>query len=230
MSFKLSLLEKKSLERVDTPDGRFYTLPSGKRVPSVTTFLRCNYINEHLEEWKKRVGPIKATEAAERGAKRGSKLHHICENYLLNNPYEKNKIEPLSWYSFIEMKRILDAHVEEIYGIEIPLYSEVLGLAGTADMVCKWNGELAIVDFKTSNWVKKENDILDYWYQTLIYSLMFQEMYGMIPKKLVIIMSFDLTKNVVAPLLWVNDRMKYLTGLKELINEAKNKGQFQIDQ
>ena len=74
-------------------------------------------------------------------------------------------------------------------GLEIPLYSDKLRVAGTADCVAEYNGVLSVIDFKTSRKPKKEEWIEDYWIQTAFYAAAFYEMTGCIPEQLVILVA-----------------------------------------
>jgi len=66
------------------------------------------------------------------------------------------------------------------------MYSDKLCLAGTVDLICEVDGELAIVDFKTSEKAKPEEWLEDYFVQLSAYWAMFSEKTGVIPKKLVV--------------------------------------------
>ena len=58
------------------------------------------------------------------------------------------------------------------------MYSDLLRIAGTADLICEWNGEVAVVDFKTARKMKKPDMIKDYFIQATAYSIMFEEHTG----------------------------------------------------
>jgi ATP-dependent exoDNAse (exonuclease V) beta subunit len=46
--------------------------------------------------------------------------------------------------------------INNIHAIERTLYSEYLGLAGRVDCIAEYEGELAVIDFKTSEKIKPE--------------------------------------------------------------------------
>ena len=56
---------------------------------------------------------------------------------------------------------------------EVHLFSDEIKVAGTCDMVCEINGELWIIDLKTSNHLQTTYDL-----QTAIYSQCYEECYG----------------------------------------------------
>lgn len=215
--FDLCLLPKVDLERLDGGDGRRYVLPDGTIVPSVTTVLS-RYPNPVLEAWKERVGPEKAAEAAAKGATRGTHLHNACESYVLTGQTDP-KMPVATKYAFKPIKRLLDNNVTKVYGVEHQVYSKRLKMAGTTDLVCDWNGMCSVVDFKTSNWTKSPEDVMTYWFQETLYSIMLQELYGIVPKQLVMIMSVELNKSLV-PLVWVKQRSEFLSPLKEFLKIA----------
>ena len=66
------------------------------------------------------------------------------------------------------------------------MWSDSLGLAGTSDLVADYQGELSIIDWKTATYIKKEEIMLSYILQGTAYSRMLYELYGMIPKNIVI--------------------------------------------
>ena len=53
------------------------------------------------------------------------------------------------------------------------LFSDELKVAGTCDLVCEINGELWIIDFKTSNYLQTTYDL-----QTAIYGKCYEECFG----------------------------------------------------
>ena len=66
------------------------------------------------------------------------------------------------------------------------MYSDKLCLAGSVDLICEMDGELAVVDFKTSKAEKPIEWIQDYFVQLSAYWAMFSEKTGKVPKKLVV--------------------------------------------
>ena len=60
---------------------RYYITPEGKEYPSITTVLS-NRGKKGLFEWRKRVGNDVANYISGKAAKRGTAVHHMCEDYL----------------------------------------------------------------------------------------------------------------------------------------------------
>src|SRR6185312_2557926 len=138
--FVHELLPKIKLPRETINGVRYYTTPTGLKVPSVTTVLK-NYYDKgkEIKKWRKRVGEAKANAITQRAANRGKSVHKICEDYLGNDPNATKKAMPDSLADFERMKDLLDKNVSKVFGIELPLYSNELMTAGTTDLACVWD-------------------------------------------------------------------------------------------
>ena len=75
------------LKRIDSEAGRVYQTPTGKAYPSVTSVTGLHG-KEAFFEWRKRVGEEEANRIAARAANRGTRVHTLCEDYLLNKDPE----------------------------------------------------------------------------------------------------------------------------------------------
>jgi hypothetical protein len=178
--------------KADTSDkGRFYTTPQQNVYPSVTTILSAGTDQSWLKEWEKRVGSAEVAKVSAQAARRGTAVHEICEKYLQNDPsYAKGQM-PNNMASFRYLKPYLDKHITSIAGLELPLYSDKLRVAGRVDCLGKWDYEWAIIDFKTSKRAKTKEQIHSYFMQTSCYAFMVYERLGIFPKNIVIAMTVD---------------------------------------
>jgi hypothetical protein len=165
---------------------RFYSTPEGNKYHSVTTVLS-SLDKGGIKKWVERVGEEKANRIKTQAATRGTKVHEICENYLLNQDSYLLHQMPSNISLFKQIQPFLDTNIDVIHGIEIALYSDVLKTAGRCDLFCTMNGLKTIADFKTSTNVKEEGWIENYFLQTTAYSLMVEELYG-IPVEQICIM------------------------------------------
>ena len=93
-----------------TTDGvRLYETPEGNKYPSITTVLSVRN-KKGLMEWRKRVGNDVANHVARTAAARGTKVHHMCEDYLNNvqfnfpKDWEKHKKNFLPYCLFNQLK------------------------------------------------------------------------------------------------------------------------------
>ena len=83
------------LQRITDTDGsRKYQTPDGNAYPSVTTVT--GLLNKKaIMEWRKRVGSKVANEISGRAARRGTRIHNLCEDYLSNKQIEIDMFEIL---------------------------------------------------------------------------------------------------------------------------------------
>ncbi len=175
------------MNAVTTENGRVYETPTGERYPSVTTVLS-EYNKKAIFEWRKRVGEEEANKISGKASRRGTKLHSLCEDYLKGELSEmkRSSLMPLDKMMFGQLKPLLDENVGDIYCLEQPLYSRKLRLAGRVDLIAEWNGELAVIDFKSATKQKDEDNILNYFMQCTAYAEMFEEITGRPVNKVVV--------------------------------------------
>jgi len=188
--FHHELVDKLDLPRVVIDGVRYYQTESGDRYPSVTAFLGEVLDKSGLDVWRKRVGEEEANRATNRGARRGTALHDLCEKYVLNEELPKN-IMPSTTMLFNQVKPVLDKRLSSIRGVELPLFSNYLKLAGTCDLVGRFDGKLSIIDYKTTNWAKDMEMLEGYFLQEACYAIMFEECYGIPITQLVTISAGD---------------------------------------
>lgn len=176
----------------ETIDGqRFYVLPDGTKLKSVTTVLGEKLDKTSLLEWKKRVGEEEAKRISTQAARRGTAIHSMAEKYVLNESDIYNGQMPVNIETFKKIKTVLDSSVDTIMGVELPLFSRVLKCAGTTDLVCEFDGVLSIVDFKTSKKPKEAKWIEGYFLQSTVYSMMFEQIYSIKVPQICIIVAVD---------------------------------------
>lgn len=195
------------LVRVDSAGGRVYQTPSGKAYPSVTSVLGLLGKAE-IVAWRKRVGEEEANKVSSRAARRGTAIHSLCEDYLLNKEVNPGLFD---LETFRSISPYLD-RINNIHCLETQLYSDHLQVAGTVDCVAEFDGKLSIIDFKTSKRTKSRDDIHGYFMQTAAYAVMFEERTGIPVGRLVIIMSVDDDK----PLLFQEKRDDWINRFIEL--------------
>ena len=177
------------LDCITTEKGRRYITPDGVRYPSVTTVLSV-LSQDGIEKWKKRVGEKEANRISSYAAKRGTNVHSIIEKYLDNEPNFEKSFMPHIISSLVDLKPVL-SRIDEIYLQECALYSNHLGLAGRVDCIAKFDGELSVIDFKTSRKPKKKEWIESYFMQCTAYAIMWEERTGIPITKLVVMVAVD---------------------------------------
>ena len=186
-------------------------LPDGTKLRSVTTVISEKSDKTSLNNWKKRVGEEAAKKISVQATVRGTAIHTIAEKYILDENF-KNDVMPVNYSSFLPIKEVLDQKVDNIYGIELPLYSKALQAAGTSDLIAKFDGVNSIIDFKTSKKPKKEQWIENYFIQSTAYSLMFEVMYKIKIPQIVIIITVDHEKEAQV---FVKNRQHYIEKVLE---------------
>ena len=174
------------LEKKETNGIRLYHLPDGQWVPSITS-VTSFYNREIFIKWRKRVGIEEANKITKRATSRGTDFHQVCQDYLENKELDWSNYQPLSKFMFHHAKSKLDK-INNIHAIERTLYSEYLGLAGRTDCIAEYDGELAVIDFKTSDKIKPEEWLENYFVQETFYAAAYYELTGQIVKKLITIM------------------------------------------
>jgi hypothetical protein len=201
------------LNVIEGVDGgpRLYETPDGYQYPSITSVLSI-LSEDSIRKWKERVGEEEAAKIGRKAATRGTKIHNMCEAYINNDRYESKDITPLDTEMFGQLKSVLDACVTDVYAQETTLYSNELQTAGRCDLIAKFLGTPAIIDFKTSSKEKKEDWIQGYFQQTTAYSLMFEEMYDQKIDKVVVIIAVEETGK---PQVFVRKKDKYIDALKK---------------
>ena len=150
---------------------RLYETPEGNKYPSITTVLSTRK-KEGLFEWRKRVGDDVANYVARKAATRGTKVHHMCEDYLNNNfDEEKHKKDFLPYCLFNQLKNGVLHNVGNIYAQEAGLYSDKYKVAGRADCIAFYNGTPSVIDFKTSTKERNDDWNENYYIQGAAYAL-----------------------------------------------------------
>lgn len=206
-------LEFPKLKRVTADNGsRVYETPSGKAYPSVTTVTGL-LKKQAIMEWRKRVGEEEANKISSKAASRGTRIHGLCEQYLLNKEVVPNMFDNDMWKN---MKPHLH-NINNIYALEQPLYSDHLEVAGTVDCIAEYNGKMSVIDFKTSKRLKHRDDIHDYFMQCSAYAVAFEEMTKIPVPQLVILIAVDDEQ----PLVFVEKRNEWIGGFKDLRAEYK---------
>jgi len=199
----------------ETIDGqRHYVLPDGlTKLKSVTTILGEKLDKTGLVEWRKKVGEETANRISNQAARRGTSIHKLAERYLLNEENIYRDEMPVNVDTFKCIKQALDNHVDNIMGIELPLYSKALGCAGRTDLVAEYDGKLSIIDFKTSRKMKRQEWIESYFLQSTVYSMMFEWTYKFSVPQIVIMIAVDDEKT---PQTFVMERSKYVNRVLEI--------------
>ena len=179
------------LEQVEIQGVRHYTAEGVGPYPSVTTVLSCDKSKEDgIKKWRERVGEEEANRVSHMATQRGTAVHQILEDYILGQE-PITKPMPVHLATAKGLKDWIDKYVGDVKLVEGQLFSHHLRTAGTVDLVAEWEGEMAIIDWKTSKWSKKADQINTYFMQEAAYAVMFEERTGIPVKKLVTAIAYD---------------------------------------
>ena len=192
---------------------RYYTTPDGKHYPSVTTVT--GMLNaKWIKKWRKAVGEEKANKISRKAAVRGTRYHHLQEDFLNNKLTEERLKEatPLDLMMFNQTKE-LTSKLGDIYMLEGSMYSHKLEMAGRVDCVAEFAGKVSVIDFKTSTKHKTPSKIKNYFLQETAYAKMFEEMYNVPIERIVTIVAVEETGQSQ---LFVEEPEKWVEQLQEL--------------
>ena len=204
---------------------RLYETPEGNKYPSITTVLSVRN-KQGLMEWRKRVGNEVANHIARTAANRGTKVHHMCEDYLNNMPrdypdkWKEHKKNFLPYCLFSQLKSVL-CNVNNIYAQEAGLYSDKYKVAGRVDCIAEYNGVPSIIDFKTSTKERTDKWNENYYIQGSAYAEMFGERTGIeISQVVILVVTEDGTVQE-----FIKEKYAYLDALVETVAEWRKQNE-----
>lgn len=169
-------------QQITLPDKRFY-LRNGEYYPSITYVLQTYPKGPHFEEWLKRVG-YAANHIVEKASKEGTQVHNMVEEYLRGDKLEfltprgVPLYPPHIWQMFLRFVEFWETFKPKLIHSEVSLFSDELKISGTCDLVCEIDGELWIIDLKTSNYLSNTFDL-----QTAVYGKCYEEGFGIKPDR-----------------------------------------------
>ena len=218
MTFNHVDLNLSPLEREHIDGVRYYKIPDEDELVKMVsiTSVTSHFNKEIFINWRKKVGNKEADRITKAATSRGTDMHTLTEHYLKND--DLPTVQPISDFLFKIAKTELNK-INNIYALEGPLYSKQLGVAGTVDCIAEYNGELAIIDFKTSKKPKPRNWVEHYFVQCMAYGCMLYEMRDIPIKKLVIIMACE---NGECKVYEEYDKAKYIRLLQQYITKFVN--------
>ena len=206
------------LEREMIDGVRYYKVPTLEELQkfvSITSVIS-HFNKDKFASWRAKVGEEEANKITRKATSRGTDLHTLVEDYLHNR--NLSDVQPISEHLFKIAKPALN-RINNIYTLEGSLYSQYLGVAGTVDCIAEFDGELSIIDFKTSKQPKPREWIDGYFVQCCAYACMLHELTGLSVKKFVIIMTCE---NGEVEVYEEYDKAKYIRLLTQYIKKFVN--------
>ena len=205
---------------------RFYVTPQENYYPSITTVLSIRK-KEGLVEWRKRVGDKVANYVAAKAAARGTKVHHMCEDYLNNvhldypEKWKKHKKDFLPLCIFGQLRDKVLTNISDIHAQECGLYSDKYKVAGRVDCIAKYKGVLSIIDFKTSTRERSDAWNENYYIQGSAYAEMFTELTGIdVSQVVILVVTEDGTVQE-----FIKDKSNFLDALTDSVAEWKKQNE-----
>ena len=168
---------------------RIYVTPDGDKYPSITTILS-EFNKAAIQKWRKRVGETEANKISGKASRRGTSVHSVCESYIKNEDGFLDGQTPNIIELFKTIEPFLE-RVDNIHGVELALYSKHFGVAGRTDLIAEFDGVLSVIDYKTSNKIKKKEWCESYFAQGAFYGIAYEELTKIPVSQVVIVIAVD---------------------------------------
>ena len=152
------------LKQINFLDRRVYKRSDGVYYPSVTTILQYMPKNKFFDNWLKDVGH-NADLILIKAGKEGTQVHEAAEKLVLGeevswmDDFGKAKYSQIVWEMILKFYDFWTTHKPELISTEQFVWSDEHKYAGTADLVVKMDGEIWLLDLKTSNALHRSYDL-----------------------------------------------------------------------
>ena len=152
------------LQQINFLDRRVYKRAEGVYYPSVTTILQYMPKNKFFENWLKDVGH-NADLIMSKAGKEGTQVHEAVEKLVKGEEvswmdnFGNAKYSQLVWEMILKFYDFWTTHKPELISTEEFVWSDEYKYAGTADLVVKMDGQIWLLDIKTSNSIHKSYDL-----------------------------------------------------------------------
>jgi len=166
------------LEQITFLDRRVYKKEEGVYYPSVTTVLQYMPKNKFFDNWLKDVGH-NADLIMRKAAEEGTAVHNAVEALIKGeeitwmDDFGNAKYNLTVWQMILKAAEFFTVYKPEVIATEEFTFSDQHEYAGTADLVVKMNGEIWLLDVKTSNNLHRSYDL-----QLAAYAKAWEEMFG----------------------------------------------------
>lgn len=152
------------LQQINFLDRRVYKRGEGVYYPSVTTILQYMPKNKFFETWLKDVGH-NADLIMRKAGKEGTQVHEACERLVKGEEvswmdnFGNAKYSQIVWEMILKFYDFWSTYKPELISTEDFVWSDEHKYAGTADLVVKLDGQIWLLDLKTSNSLHKSYDL-----------------------------------------------------------------------
>lgn len=174
---RLALRELPGAPRMVEVDGHHRYTDGERWWPSATELVSRMH-PYHGPEWS---GPPRDSPAAV-----GARVHQAMEARVRGEAAPDT--DPATGAHVRHLSSYLD-RVGDVYAVEQPVLSRNLNVAGTVDLVCDYDGELTVIDWKTKRRQPDYATLKWHFVQAAIYAQCWREMAGDGPQQLMVIVS-----------------------------------------
>ena len=176
-SYNRILQISEDAQQITLPDSRYYRR-NGEYYPSVTYVLSYYPKGKFFEDWLKKVG-YASEHIVQKAAEEGTAVHEMVESYL--NGEELNFLSPSGypqynpdvWQMFLRFVEFWETFKPTLIETEVHIFSDILKVAGTCDLIIELDGARWLLDIKTSNQIQSTYEL-----QTAVYGQCYEECYG----------------------------------------------------
>ncbi len=160
----MKIIHNNEIEQITFLDERYYLDPKTQEyLPSATTILDVYPKGYGFQQWLKDLGS-NSEEVLKRAGDQGTKIHEAIQSYLLGNEVkwtegEKDNYTLDEWMMILKFVEFHNTYKPETIAIEISLADTGLGFGGTLDYICRINGEVWLLDWKSGGSIYKGNKI-----------------------------------------------------------------------
>ena len=205
--------ELQDLQTENLNGKRHYVTPDGNKYISITSLLS-NLSKADIQKWRERVGEAEANNISTKASRQGTRVHSICEAYIKNEYGYLDGGMPNEIDMFSSIQPLLD-RIDNIHVVEGAVYSDELQLAGRTDLIAEFDGNLSVIDYKTSRKIKNWEMCHSYFMQGAFYAYAYEERTGIPVHNIVIIMAVE-NEN---PLLFRETKNRWI----EPLNQVRHK-------
>ena len=152
------------LQQINFLDRRVYKRSEGVYYPSVTTILQYMPKNKFFDTWLKDVGH-NADYIMKKAGKEGTQVHEAAEKLVKGeevswmDDYGNARYSQIVWEMILKFAEFWNTYKPELISTEDFVWSDKYKYAGTADLVVKMDGQVWLLDLKTSNSIHKSYDL-----------------------------------------------------------------------
>lgn len=218
-----SIASRRNIIQVNSQtSGRVYVdeLNTHLKYPSITRILGDDPKKKaSINEWRQRVGKEEAGKISRIASGKGTRVHHLIERVILDREekFNLNEEMPHIQGAYKSLLRGISLVASGVFDLERRLISHELKIGGTVDCIGQMkNGQYAIIDFKTSNKIKKREWIDSYFMQCTAYSEMLKDETGVSIENLIVLVAVDGFED---PQIFLEKRKNWIEPLKTMIYE-----------